>query len=173
MSTIPPGWYDDPPNPGVLRYWDGTRWTEHRAPGVVGTTTTLSPRGASNNSTAMWAHLGPLLVYGLGVLTFGLLGLFAFAIPLIIMSSASARSPHVRAHAVESLNFQLSQLIYSIAALVVVVLVALVTFGLGLLATLPLLIVLAIVFIIFMIQGTIAASQGRPFRYPLTIRFVR
>jgi hypothetical protein len=28
----PPGWYDDPEQPWTWRYWDGARWTEHRAP---------------------------------------------------------------------------------------------------------------------------------------------
>ncbi len=37
MSTSQPGWHPDPvpPQPGQptqLRYWDGTRWTEHTAP---------------------------------------------------------------------------------------------------------------------------------------------
>jgi hypothetical protein len=31
MST-PAGWYPDPESPSQQRYWDGTRWTEHRAP---------------------------------------------------------------------------------------------------------------------------------------------
>lgn len=26
------GWYPDTVSPGILRYWDGTSWTEHRAP---------------------------------------------------------------------------------------------------------------------------------------------
>jgi hypothetical protein len=30
--TSPPGWYDDPEYPSSFRYWDGWRWTEHRAP---------------------------------------------------------------------------------------------------------------------------------------------
>jgi hypothetical protein len=28
----PPGWHDDPNDPSSLRYWDGTAWTDHRAP---------------------------------------------------------------------------------------------------------------------------------------------
>jgi Protein of unknown function (DUF2510) len=31
----PPGWYPDPGNDG-LRWWDGTRWTDHRAAGPPG-----------------------------------------------------------------------------------------------------------------------------------------
>lgn len=30
MATTPPGWYDD--GHGALRWWDGTRWTEHAQP---------------------------------------------------------------------------------------------------------------------------------------------
>jgi hypothetical protein len=26
------GWYPDPTNPGIQRYWDGSAWTEHWAP---------------------------------------------------------------------------------------------------------------------------------------------
>lgn len=33
MSDLPPAnWYPDPEVPGQQRYWDGTQWTEHRAP---------------------------------------------------------------------------------------------------------------------------------------------
>jgi len=34
MTTppTPADWYPDPENPGGLRYWDGSSWTEHRAP---------------------------------------------------------------------------------------------------------------------------------------------
>lgn len=32
MTDIAAGWYNDPEYPSQLRYWDGTRWTEHRSP---------------------------------------------------------------------------------------------------------------------------------------------
>lgn len=32
MSQQPSGWYDDPSNPDMLRYWDGVSWTNHTAP---------------------------------------------------------------------------------------------------------------------------------------------
>lgn len=32
MSQQPSGWYDDPSNPDLLRYWDGVTWTSHTAP---------------------------------------------------------------------------------------------------------------------------------------------
>lgn len=42
MTDTPgPGWLDDPTSPGIVRWWDGTKWTDHRqakfapAPGVV------------------------------------------------------------------------------------------------------------------------------------------
>lgn len=32
MTTPPAAWYDDPEDPSRYRYWDGTNWTDHRAP---------------------------------------------------------------------------------------------------------------------------------------------
>ncbi|MEM9467729.1 MAG: DUF2510 domain-containing protein [Actinomycetota bacterium] len=32
MTDVPAGWYDDPEHPDQYRYWDGTDWSDHRAP---------------------------------------------------------------------------------------------------------------------------------------------
>ncbi len=31
-STTPPGWYPDPSDPRLVRWWDGHAWTAHQAP---------------------------------------------------------------------------------------------------------------------------------------------
>lgn len=40
----PAGWYPDPDVPDQRRYWDGTRWTDHTAPGP-GSTSRLAESG--------------------------------------------------------------------------------------------------------------------------------
>jgi len=78
------------------------------------------------------------------------------------------RSDFVRRHAVESLNFQISLLIYSAVAAVLIF----VTFGLGVLIVVPLVAIGAVVALVVIILATVAASGGNDYRYPLTIRFV-
>ena len=36
MTDTPPGWYPDSKIPNQRRYWSGTEWTEHTAPGSGG-----------------------------------------------------------------------------------------------------------------------------------------
>jgi len=71
-------------------------------------------------------------------------------------------SPEIDAHGKESLNFQLSMLIYdAIAAILCIVLIGI-----------PILIILWIMNTVFVIIASIRASEGQLYRYPLTIRFL-
>jgi uncharacterized Tic20 family protein len=121
----------------------------------------------------MWSHLGPLLVGGAAMLvTAGTLSIFAFVFPLVVLNTVGNRSARVRAHAVESLNFQLSMLLYSVTLMIVLFVVALTTFGVGLLVMIPAMIGIAVFWVVVMIIASVQASNGGFFRYPLNIRFV-
>ena len=91
-----------------------------------------------------------------------------FIAPLVIMLTVGNQSPFVRRHAVESLNFQISLLIYGAAA----ILFSILTIGLGLIVVIPLGLVAMVFALVFLIQASIKAANGEDYRYPLTLRFV-
>ena len=70
---------------------------------------------------------------------------------------------YVRAHAVESLNFNLTWLLYAVIGVVLAFL----------LIGIPILIALGIAYLVLVIIASVRANNGEFFRYPLTIRFVR
>lgn len=113
---------------------------------------------------ALFGHLSALLG--------GFVGL-PFLGPLVIMLMIRDRSAFARAHAVESLNFQLSLLIYTTLAVLAGVAVSLLTFGAGLLLVVPLMVVVPILVMVFIVLAAMAAGRGEGYRYPLTIRMVR
>jgi len=86
----------------------------------------------------------------------------AFLGPLIVMLTKGNQSAYVRRQSVESLNFQLSILIYGIVSFIL--LFVLVGFIL-----LP---IVGVAWLVFTIIGAIRASHGEEYRYPLTIRMV-
>ena len=97
-----------------------------------------------------------------------LLGLFFHFLghifgPLIVWILKRAEASEIDAHGKESLNFQLSMLIYDAVA----VTLCFVLIGI------PILIGLWILNIILIIIASIKASEGQLYRYPLTIRFLK
>ena len=69
----------------------------------------------------------------------------------------------MRANAVESLNFNLSWLLYAIVSVILIFV------GIGIL----LLLALGIAYVILIVIASIRANNGELYRYPLTIRLVR
>jgi uncharacterized protein len=96
-----------------------------------------------------------------------LLGLFLHFLghllgPLIVWLVKRGDSPEIDAHGKESLNFQLSMLIYdAIAAILCIILIGI-----------PILIALWVMNTVFVIIASIRASEGKFYRYPITIRFL-
>lgn len=114
----------------------------------------LPPGPTSEERTwALIAHVGSLVAawFALG-----------FLCPLVVLLVKGKESAFVRRHAVESLNFQITLLIYLfVSGLLVFVLIGI-----------PLLILLGIFALAVIILATIAASNGEVYRYPLTFRFI-
>jgi uncharacterized Tic20 family protein len=82
--------------------------------------------------------------------------------PLIIWLAKRTDSPEIDAHGKESLNFQISMLIYSLISGVL----CLILIGFLLLAILHLL------NLVLVIVASIQASEGKLYRYPITIRLI-
>ena len=96
-----------------------------------------------------------------------LLGLFFHFLghlggPLIVWLMKRGDSPEIDAHGKESLNFQISMLIYdAVAAILCIVLIGI-----------PILIALWVLNTVLVIIASVKASEGKFYRYPITIRFI-
>ena len=86
----------------------------------------------------------------------------AFLGPLVVLLFKGNESAYVRRQAVESLNFQLSVLIYAIVSFALIFVVI----GFVLL---PL---VGLFWLVFTIVGSVKAARGEEYRYPATIRLV-
>jgi uncharacterized Tic20 family protein len=82
--------------------------------------------------------------------------------PLIVWLIKRDASPEIDANGKESLNFQLSMLIYDIVAGIL----CLVLIGI------PILIALWVLNTVFVIIASVKTSNGEFYRYPFTIRFL-
>src|SRR6267143_5001071 len=83
--------------------------------------------------------------------------------PLIVWLAKRGDSPEIDSHGKESLNFQISMLIYNLIAAVF----CLVLIGFVFLA------ILWVLNAVFVIVASIQASDGKFYRYPITIRFIQ
>lgn len=127
---------------------------------------------------AAGAHLGALV---LAVLTSWMAGVAGALVAGAVYLLKKDDAPFVAEHARESLNFNLSMLLYTLAAFAIAIALAgvtVLTLGLGLLVTLPAGIALllaagaiALLWLVCSIVATVKAFNGESFRYPLTIRF--
>ena len=121
--------------------------------------TTSTPTPTSTSSTVrMWCMLAhaTALVGFLVPVAGHIVG------PLIIWLAKRNDSPEIDVHGKESMNFQISMLIwYCVAGLLCLVLIGI-----------PILILLHLLNIIFVIVASIQASEGRLYRYPLSLRLI-
>ena len=83
--------------------------------------------------------------------------------PLIVWLAKRGDSPEIDEHGKESLNFQISMLIYNlIAGVLCLVLIGFVILG-----------ILHVLNLVLVIVASIQASEGKLYRYPITIRLIK
>jgi len=83
--------------------------------------------------------------------------------PLIVWLAKRGDSAEIDEHGKESLNFQISMLIYNlIAGILCLVLIGFVILG-----------ILHILNLVLVIVASIQASEGKLYRYPITIRLIK
>jgi uncharacterized protein len=111
----------------------------------------------SADQERLWGMLAHLLSFVAAYIALG------FVAPLVVLLVFGPRSAYVRAQAVESLNFNLSWLLYAIVGVILLIV------AVGLL----ILIALGIAYVVLIVIASIRANNGEFFRYPLTIRFIR
>jgi uncharacterized Tic20 family protein len=122
-------------------------------------------QGKSN--LALWVHLAPLIAGVVGIwLT---VALFLLWLPGLLIRNSATSTEFEKRHATESMNFQLTLLIFSAVAVVF----SIFTLGIGVLLVVPAAFAVSIAALIFMILGAVAANDGREYRYPVSIRFVK
>jgi uncharacterized Tic20 family protein len=106
------------------------------------------------------AHISVFLGYAVGIPVLG---------PFVVLLLVRDRSAFARRHSLEALNYQLSLLVYLLSGAAI----SLLTQGLALWVLVPVAFALLIATVVFIVQGALAASAGREYRYPLSIRMVR
>jgi len=109
----------------------------------------------SEKQWAMACHLSALLGYAV---PFG-----NIIFPLVIWSMNKDRSALVDRQGKESVNFQLSMILYILVSLLLVLLIV----------GIFMLVALALLNVIFIVIAAIKVDQGEEYRYPLTIRFIQ
>jgi uncharacterized Tic20 family protein len=139
---------------------------------------TLSPALAERQ----WAVAAPLAALAAAALTHWFAGVAGTLAALAVWMLVRDKSAFATAHAREAANFNLSMFLYACAAgLVGIVLVGatVLTLGIGALVTVPagilLLCVVAAIALMWLVCSLVAAFKawdGKPYRYPLTIRML-
>ncbi|RKH11298.1 DUF4870 domain-containing protein [Corallococcus sp. CA053C] len=123
-----------------------------------GTFITGSPTATTDEKTmGMLAHLGSIAGIVVGA------GFLGWAVPLFLMLTKGKESSFVRAHAVESLNFQITTFIaMAISAVLMCVAVGFILVP-----------IVALASIVFTVIAGLKANDGELYRYPVNLRLVK
>lgn len=150
-GTVPPPPQSPLGSRADMRAWDG------RLHGI----------SSESRHWAVGAHLSALLAFVIGLPVF-----LGFVGPLVVWLLKRDEDPFVGAHAREALNFNLSLLLYVVAAAAVGAFAVLVTFGVAALLLVPAALAAVVGWVVVLVTAASRAASAQAYEYPLTIRFV-
>lgn len=90
--------------------------------------------------------------------------------PLIVLLAGGGRSPRVKRHCYDALNFQITVWLATIVATLVSLLLMVVLVGFLLIWAVP---AIPLVALVFHVLAAIKVAGGEDYRYPMTIRFLK
>lgn len=127
--------------------------------------TALAPPPATmdDKNLAVITHIATIAA---AVFTAGVLDIIVPAVAYFVFRD---HSRFLKDHVKHQLNFQLTNLLVAIAAVVFSV----VTFGFGLVVALPAIALYFVMDIVCSIRAAMAASRGEDYEFPLTIDFIK
>jgi uncharacterized Tic20 family protein len=123
-----------------------------------------TPSGLSSEER-MWAMIGHLSALS-GLITGGIGNIVG---PLIVWQVKKDTMPFAGSESKEALNFNISWLLWFLILGAVTFVLTFIVIGVLLM---PLLFIYPIVWVVFIVIGGLKANEGKPYRYPLTIRFI-
>ena len=135
---------------------------------------------AADRQWAAGVHLGALLA---AFLTHWFAGIAGAAVALGVWFLVRDRHPFAAEHAKEALNFNITMFLGTCIAIVIGIVLfgaTVLTLGIGALVTIPAALVLLVVvaafalaWLVCSILAAIAGWEGKPYRYPFSLRLVR
>ncbi len=97
---------------------------------------------------------------------------FAIAAPIAMWLARKQKSPFIDDHGRESVNFQITLLLYTFILPAIAAVIGLLTCSIGLILLVPAILGPYILGLVGMVMGAMAANRGEFFRYPMTIRLL-
>lgn len=138
---------------------------------------TSSPSPTPSISSPIWAGWVHILAFVAALLTSWTIGFAGMLVGFVFWVIQKDRQNLVAQNAAECFNFNLSMFLYTCGILLFSGVFALVTLGLGLVVLIPLLLVIGLIIaVMWLVLSIIAAREGfegKVYRYPLTMRFLK
>lgn len=126
---------------------------------------------SGDKTYALFNHLVGLVSVSDGM------GILSLVGAIIMWRIRAKDSPFLDDHGRESVNFQISLLLYLIGGALVGGLITAITLGIGAIVVVPLggigIVFLIVLRLVGCIRGAIAANRGEYYRYPMCIRFIQ